>query len=65
MHRTVYRALLPLPSEILTGVQVANLAAMAGATDSEVTMQHLGPRFAAAMGHEKLVEMGSVRTGSA
>jgi len=45
--------------------KVANLAAMAGATDSEVTMQHLGPRFAAAMGHEKLVEMGSVRTGSA
>ncbi len=34
--------------------QVASLAAMAAATNSEVTMQHLGPRFAAAMGQERL-----------
>lgn len=39
--------------------KVVSLSAMAAATNSEVAMQHLGPRFAAAMGRERLErEMG-------
>ena len=35
----------------LLGLQVDSLAAIAGATSNEVTLQHLGSRFAAAAGN--------------
>ncbi len=52
-----------MDAQSLLGSQVPNLAAIAAVTNSEVTMQHLGPCFTASAGQGILeAEMGSAGT---